>query len=185
MSICALRVRRSWQFQGTTEPAFHWSAIFWGQLYILTFMCLCLKVLEPTVWNCPFKWCWRIFCLLMTNCGWIWCFLAYMVSFQMFFFLFFVHPSKRKHADFAQKPTAPFWRHVCQQHTTNTNEPELLTDNTHTLSGCQAGHWAFILMTVRTSSPCRRRDRDERYSWQRKCPGDRDNNADFMNMVES
>lgn len=28
---------------------------FGGQLYILTFMCLCLKVLEPTVWNCPFK----------------------------------------------------------------------------------------------------------------------------------
>lgn len=24
---------------------------------------------------------------------------------------------------------------------------------TYTLSGCQAGHWAFILMTVRTSSP--------------------------------
>lgn len=27
---------------------------------------------------------------------------------------------------------------------------------TYTLSGCQAGHWAFILMTVRTSSPCKR-----------------------------
>lgn len=32
---------------------------------------------------------------------------------------------------------------------------------TYTLSGCQAGHWAFILMTVRTSSPYRRKTAKE------------------------
>lgn len=45
-----------------------------------------------------------------------------------------------------------------EQNTPDTLEPkrtQTVADDTYTFSGCQAGHWAFILMTVRTSSPYR------------------------------
>lgn len=32
---------------------------------------------------------------------------------------------------------------------------KLTVSDTYRLSGCHAGHWALVLMTVITSSPCR------------------------------
>lgn len=75
-----------------------------------------------------------------------------------------------------------------KQSTPDTLEPkhtQTVADDTYTFSGCQAGHWAFILMTVRTSSPyrtTRTEDKKENFDkvdkqWKRTSD---DTSLDFM-----